>query len=102
SALDKVGVFDIATIASADWDFWLQLSRQSSIAFVDRVVIGYRQHTQNISNNVKKMERAERYIRYKLMSSPELSQEQRSLARAGYRCAVRHKLRNKINLAHKS
>ena len=48
------------------------------------------------------MERAERYIRHKFISSPELSQEQRLITLSAYRYALRYKMKDKLRLANES
>lgn len=86
---DALGPFDSALTPVEDWDMWLRLSRQGTIAFVDAVVLNYRQHGANASLQGPAMRRAEARLRRKLLSSAKLSDEQRALARAGARGARR-------------
>lgn len=83
-ALENAGPFDSTADVAADWDMWLRLSLSGDIAFVDEPVLRYRQHGGNASRKRHVMDSALHYVRQKLLSSPDLSDEQRRLARLGY------------------
>lgn len=79
-ALPAAGAFDPAASPCDDWDLWLRLSQRGPIAFVDRVVLGWRRHGGNASGEWTRMSRQVAYVRRKLLSSSELSAEQRRTA----------------------
>lgn len=81
SALDQVGPVD-PSLYSADWDHWLRLAVRGDIGFVDRVVVSYRRHEGNMSRQHKAVADSIHHIRRKLLTSPELSEEQRRVATA--------------------
>jgi glycosyltransferase involved in cell wall biosynthesis len=49
STLDRVGGFDTAVDACADYDLYLRVSREFPVAFHDATVAEYRRHGQNMS-----------------------------------------------------
>jgi glycosyltransferase involved in cell wall biosynthesis len=83
--LEKAGLFDERMGGCADWDLWLRLCRFGDLAFVDRTVLEYRQHADNMSGKNSLMAEDERYLRRKLLSWPEETPERRRLAQWGYR-----------------
>lgn len=85
SALERAGRFDPDLAPCDDWDMWLRLSLLGDIAFVDRVVLFWRQHDANASWNRQGMHRALSQIRRKTISLPGLTPEQRQMAYLRYR-----------------
>ena len=61
----------------ADWDMWLRLAVLGDIAFADEVVLRYRQHGASMSSNHRQVVAGTKYVRRKLLASPDLSPEQR-------------------------
>ena len=55
--VDDVGGFDPAFSQSADWDFWLRVSRVTQIAPVAASLVLCRKHTSNMSSDVSLLER---------------------------------------------
>ncbi len=84
-AAEAAGSYDPDLVMCEDWDFWLRVSRQGPIAYVDEVILGYRWHGQNISTNLQRKRRWERAARRKLFCSRENTPEQRRMIRAAYR-----------------
>lgn len=50
-ACETAGLFDAATLGCDDWDFWLRLSLYGTFAPLPEIVIGYRRHDANLTNN---------------------------------------------------
>jgi glycosyltransferase involved in cell wall biosynthesis len=61
----------------ADWDMWLRLAVHGDIAFADEVVLRYRQHGASMSSNHRQVVAGTKYVRRKLLASPDLSPVQR-------------------------
>jgi glycosyltransferase involved in cell wall biosynthesis len=86
AALDRVGWFDPRAERADDYDLWIRLSRIGPIAFVDREVLGYRLHEGQTSHRPPQPRgRGIGYVRYKMITSPENTPEQRRLAIEGFR-----------------
>ena len=85
SALDRVGAFDPTFQISADWDFWIRLTRLSDMAFVDQALLAYRRHNNNMSSDRRNAIAEVRKLRSKAIDSPDNSPEQRQIARQAYR-----------------
>lgn len=82
--LEAAGAFDKAVEPADDWDLWLRLSSRGEICFVDKVILGWRQHSNNETYRRKRMEQAEFKVYDKLVGSATLSREQQYVARFGY------------------
>lgn len=80
AAVEAVGALD-TTVLSEDWDYWLRLSLLGALLPVPRLVLAKREHDANLSRDGRKMQRAEATIRCRLQRSPDLTAEQRTLAR---------------------
>jgi glycosyltransferase involved in cell wall biosynthesis len=76
SALERMGPID-ESVTIGDYDMWLRLSLQSEIPFVDRVVLRYRRHNDSMAIYSSRRWREEWYLRRKLVSSCNLTLEQR-------------------------
>jgi glycosyltransferase involved in cell wall biosynthesis len=85
AAAEAAGPYDPGLVMCEDWDFWLRVSRQGPIAYVDETLLGYRWHGQNISTNLQRKRRWERVARRKLFRSRENSPDQRRMIRTAYR-----------------
>jgi glycosyltransferase involved in cell wall biosynthesis len=81
-----------------DWDVSIRLSRQGPIAFVNRVVLGYRRHDSNESNDWNGMRCYVRKVHHKTFFSDSNSPEQRRMLREGWRAFQCFKLREKWDL----
>lgn len=53
TVLDDIGYFDTRFLFSQDWDYWLRVARKYEIGFLDEVLVGYRRHAGNITNNLE-------------------------------------------------
>jgi glycosyltransferase involved in cell wall biosynthesis len=88
--LAVLGGFDLRAEPADDYDLWIRLARQSEIAFVDRPVLAYRSHGNQTSSRPQPPRgRGSPYVRYKMITSPDNSDEQRRLAIAGFRARQR-------------
>lgn len=76
-ALEKVGSLDPSWPMVADWELWIRLSRAGYIAFVDSVVLNYRRHENNMSNQWQSLWHESWKLRRSLISSSQLSLRER-------------------------
>ncbi len=84
SALELIGPLDSETAPCDDYDLWLRLTQHGDLAFVNRVVLGFRQHDSNTSKQASRMTQTEVVVRRKLVASPDASPEQRRVAGQGW------------------
>lgn len=54
--LTKIGGFDEQLSTSADWEFWVRVAVQTKIGFINKPLIKYRIHPDQMHLNVKRME----------------------------------------------
>ena len=88
-AIERAGLFRPDTNPCDDWDLYLRLTQAGDIAFVNKIVMGWRQHETNVSKDWTRIERMVLYVRRKLLEQPDLSAEHRQIALAGYRYTQR-------------
>lgn len=63
SALKAIGGFDEGAGSAVDWDLWLRLAKRGEeMLFIDRKLMGYRQHASNDSKDAGKMLKGELHI----------------------------------------
>lgn len=89
------GAFDAATAYAHDWDFWLRLSLQGPIAFVDEPVYDYRIHPASMSNNTSKLHSSELAVREKFIRAPEVPFDRRKQALQVAQLVMAEQLRRK-------
>jgi len=99
SAYDKVGSFDATLCPVEDWDMVIRLSRYGSFHFLDRVLLSYRRHPNNLSgqsdeNNVRQI----RAVLHKTFYSPENDPTQRRITRRNWRASEMLHLRQKLDI----
>jgi glycosyltransferase involved in cell wall biosynthesis len=82
---DIAGDFDPSFKVFEDWDLWLRLSRLGHIAFVNRIIYGYRQHGGNTSSDRALMRETEFAVRKKIYTSPDLNEREKRMILLGYR-----------------
>jgi len=85
TAMEKAKLFDEHLNGCADWDQWIRVCRIGDIAFVNRVLLQYRLHGDNMSGNTKLMADDELRMRQKLLTWPSEGLANRRLAMWGYR-----------------
>ena len=84
--LDALGGFDLRAAPSDDYDLWIRLARRGDLAYVDRPVLAHRSHAGQTSFRPPPPRgQGTPYVRYKTITSPDNSDEQRRLAIAGFR-----------------
>jgi len=54
----ETGLFDECLSALEDWDLWIRVSKMYEVDFVNRALVTYRMHSNNMSNNLMNMERS--------------------------------------------
>jgi len=105
TAFDSVGRFDERAVPSDDYDMWLRLTRVGAFAFVDDVVMEYRQHPKPTWVRPRGIGRGLPYLQRKTIRSAENSPQQAQVAREGYRALLRlmarYELEASISLVHK-
>jgi GT2 family glycosyltransferase len=77
TALQRVGRSDETLAIAQDYDLWLRLLALGDFAFVDRVVMSYRQHEGGISRDEGRLQLETRYVVRRLLESSTLSPAQR-------------------------
>lgn len=61
-ALDKVGMFDPGFSAAENWDLWLRICKKYEARLVNKPVVKYRLHQNNMSKDMILMQDAKRQI----------------------------------------
>jgi glycosyltransferase involved in cell wall biosynthesis len=84
AALEGVGKFNTSLKNAEDWDLWLRLTTKYNIIFLNKVVINYRQHSNNKSKTTGQMSHSINAIYHKYMSDAALTKEQRKVVSLGY------------------
>ena len=94
--LEALNGFDLRAAPSDDHDLWIRLARRAQIAYVDRPVLAYRSHgAQTSVRPPPPRGQGTPYVRYKTISSPDNSDQQRRLAIAGFRARQRRLFRER-------
>jgi glycosyltransferase involved in cell wall biosynthesis len=95
SALERVGgFFDVRADQADDYDLWIRLSRLGPIGYIDCIVHGYRVHPNQCSRRPPPPRGwGMPYVKYKMITSPDNTPEQRRLAIAGFRIRQKRLLR---------
>jgi len=89
TALETTGGFDQAAAPGEDYDLYIRLTRLGGMLFVDRVLLGYRSHADNTSNDTRRMHRIDRAVRRRQINSGENTPEQKRLLQVGFRLRER-------------
>jgi glycosyltransferase involved in cell wall biosynthesis len=89
AAFEKVGGFDGNFRHVEDWECWLRLSTLGDLRFVDQQVMRYRMTGVSLSSNQRRQARYIQAARYKAISDPFYTAEQRAFARRAYRAFYR-------------
>ena len=99
---DRVGLFSPAAVPSEDSDYWIRAARHGSFKFVDEVVLYYRRHDANATNNGRRIDRQRLALTHSAYFSPENTRQQRRLLAACYRALQREALNNKAKRWHQA
>ena len=85
TALAKVGGFEAALAYVEDYDLWWRLTMQvGPIATTPKKTLLYRHHGTSISGNSAVRRRGAADFRWRLLTYPGMTSEQRKIARRGY------------------
>jgi glycosyltransferase involved in cell wall biosynthesis len=71
AAFNATGGFDDRLPPTEDWDLWYRLARRHRVGFVPEVLVQYRCHGSNHSQNLKKRERGVLLIYEKAFQDPD-------------------------------
>lgn len=88
SVYDELGGFDTELRLAEDWDMELRILRNGDLGFLDRVVIGYRRHSSNISSDAMMAQYYDQ-VRQKTFWSKDNSREQQRLVRDAWHVVQR-------------
>ena len=95
---DQLGGFDPAIRLTEDWDMGLRLLRRGDLAFVDKVVIGWRRHGGNASSDSRMPDRYDQ-VRAKTFWSADNTPEQQRLVREAWHVLQRGHARTHLQSA---
>jgi GT2 family glycosyltransferase len=96
SAYEKVGGFDLSVCPLEDWDMNLRLSRQGSFQFVERIILSYRRHSNNLSGqSATLIGKRLRKLYHKTFFASENTPEQKSVVRQNWRATEMLYMRQK-------
>jgi glycosyltransferase involved in cell wall biosynthesis len=84
SAYRQIGGFDLGARYAEDWDALIRLSRIGPIAFVDKVILGYRRHDRNVGAS-SQVPKACARVRRRAYFSPDNDDAQRRIVRESWR-----------------
>jgi len=84
-ALEVAGLWNPDLRMWEDWDLWLRICLHGDIAFTNTVVLRYRRHNNNLSNNQHALETGELRIRQRLIATLKEDATHRAIALAGLR-----------------
>lgn len=96
SALERAGAWNLESEAAADYELWLRLSLLSALVFVDRPVIGWRQHQSNFSKHRPVIEQSNLNVRRRYAFDPTLPFEVRNALLVGYRYTQSERMRQRF------
>lgn len=85
AAFERTDGYDLETSETSDWAMAVSLARYGPITFVDEVVLSYRQHATNLSNNRHTMKEATQRAWKRAWESPNNTSAQRKAVGRGYR-----------------
>lgn len=94
-AYERVGLFDVRLTHCEDWDMCLRLSRVGCLEFVNKVLLSYRRHQFNQSNNQRESGAMVRLLQHKTFFSPENTPEQQEMLQAGWKAWQWYKVKEK-------
>lgn len=92
---EKVGLFDVGLMHCEDWDMCLRLSREGRIEFVNEVLLSYRRHGRNQSNDRRGSGEMVRKLHWKTFFSPQNTPAQKAMLQAGWKAWQWYKAKEK-------
>jgi glycosyltransferase involved in cell wall biosynthesis len=100
--LVAAGAWDPRLIPTEDYDMWLRLTMRGDFVFLNRVVLHYRLHNENISSNFQRMNRGYISVKRYMLASSDLSSEQRRILRESFRYSERFWTTRKLDNCRKA
>jgi len=96
-AYEKAGAFDAGVCPLEDWDMVIRLSRHGDFGFVEKVLLSYRRHENNLSaRSTPVVGQQIRNVRHKTFFSGENNPAQRAIVRANFRAGEMLHLRQQL------
>jgi glycosyltransferase involved in cell wall biosynthesis len=96
SVLEKVGGFDLSVCPLEDWDMNLRLSRHGGFQFVEKVILSYRRHPNNLSGqSASLIGKRIRNLYHKTFFSAENTEAQKAIVRQNWRATEMLYMRQK-------
>jgi hypothetical protein len=92
---ERAGAFDSSLFGAQDWDMVVRLTRQGDLRFLNEVILYYRRHSENGSNDLKQNIRETRIMLHRIFNDSANSIAQREIVRVGWRAWQIHKLNEK-------
>ncbi len=88
TSFERVGDFDTTLPSSPDWDMWLRMAR-AGIRFgcVQRPLVAYRQHSENVTTSVAKWRAAHTLILDRIFGDASLPESVRTQRGKAYEAA---------------
>jgi glycosyltransferase involved in cell wall biosynthesis len=100
SAYEKAGSFDAGVCPVEDWDMILRLSRQGGFRFVEKVILSYRRHDNNLSaQSALVVGQQIRNLLRKTFFSEDNDLSQRKIVRDNFRASEMLHLRQQLAAA---
>ena len=96
--LNRVGPLCVECNPCDDWEMYLRITQIGPIALVNRTVIGWRQHENNVSRDGSKMANRMEFVRARIFAMPSLTPENRHILILGYRLFQQKSYRRRLEL----
>lgn len=93
--VEAVGGWEGSLWPVDDWDFLIRLSLLGDFSFVDEIIVGYRRHSSNASNNLQSHRHSAHVMRKRIHYYNYASPAQQALAQGFYRPYQLHRMREK-------
>ena len=93
--VQRIGPMDPTLWPANDWDYWIRAARLGVFAFVNKVIVHYRQHSSNATTNWDITFEMTRKVRYKSFYSDQNTPAQKDLMRDYYLAWNKHKIHEK-------
>lgn len=94
-AYERVGLFDVGLKHCEDWDMCIRLSRLGDLEFVNRVLLSYRRHALNQSNDRRASGLMARRLHHKTFFSKDNTPAQKAMLQAGWKAWQLYRVREK-------
>jgi len=98
-AYERAGLFDVRLRHCEDWDMCIRLSRLGRLEFVNKVLLSYRRHALNQSNNRSASGQMARRLHQKTFFSADNTPAQQQMLRAGWRAWQWYRVKEKWRCA---